>query len=64
MNDESGKENDNEKIGIQRLLSPKQVAEILGVKSPPAKPGAYDLLAPQGGVFMSPLKGTCLGSKA
>jgi len=30
-NNESRKENDNEKIGIQRLLSPKQVAEILGI---------------------------------
>ena len=31
MNSESRKENDNEKIGIQRLLSPKEVAEILGI---------------------------------
>ena len=31
MNDEMRKENDNGKIGIQRLLSPKQVAEILGI---------------------------------
>jgi hypothetical protein len=30
-NNESRKENDNEKIGILRLLSPKQVAEILGI---------------------------------
>lgn len=31
MNDEMRKENDNDKIGIQRLLSPKDVAEILGI---------------------------------
>jgi excisionase family DNA binding protein len=31
MNSESRKENDNQKIGIQRLLSPKEVAEILGI---------------------------------
>jgi excisionase family DNA binding protein len=31
MNSESRKENDNEKIGIQRLLSPKEFAEILGI---------------------------------
>ncbi len=31
MNNEMRKENDNEKIGIQRLLSPRQVAEILGI---------------------------------
>jgi excisionase family DNA binding protein len=31
MNNESRKENDNAKIGIQRLLSPKDVAEILGI---------------------------------
>ena len=31
MNDETRKENDNEKIGIARLLSPKDVAEILGI---------------------------------
>lgn len=31
MNNESRKENDNEKIAIQRLLSPKDVAEILGI---------------------------------
>jgi excisionase family DNA binding protein len=30
-NNESRKENDNEKIPIQRLLSPKEVAEILGI---------------------------------
>lgn len=31
MKSESRKENDNEKIGIQRLLSPKDEAEILGI---------------------------------
>jgi excisionase family DNA binding protein len=31
MNSESRKENDNEKIGIQRLLSPADVAGILGI---------------------------------
>ncbi|MBI5247881.1 MAG: helix-turn-helix domain-containing protein [Desulfomonile tiedjei] len=30
-NSESRKENDSDKIGIQRLLSPKDVAEILGI---------------------------------
>ena len=30
-NNESRKENDNEHIGIQKLLSPKDVAEILGI---------------------------------
>jgi excisionase family DNA binding protein len=33
MNNESRKENDNAKIGIQRLLSPKDVAEILGISA-------------------------------
>jgi excisionase family DNA binding protein len=31
MNNESRKENDNKEIGIKRLLSPKDVAEILGI---------------------------------
>jgi excisionase family DNA binding protein len=31
MNNESRKEHDNAKIGIQRLLSPEDVAEILGI---------------------------------
>lgn len=31
MNNELRKENDNNEIGIQRLLSPKDVAEILGI---------------------------------
>jgi excisionase family DNA binding protein len=31
MNNELRKENDNETVGIQRLLSPKDVAEILGI---------------------------------
>ncbi len=31
MNNESRKENDNEQIGIARLLNPKDVAEILGI---------------------------------
>ncbi len=31
MNSESRRENDNEKIGIQRLLTPKDVADILGI---------------------------------
>jgi excisionase family DNA binding protein len=31
MNDEMRKENDNQQIAIQRLLSPQDVAEILGI---------------------------------
>ncbi len=31
MKNKMRKENDNEKIGIQRLLNPKDVAEILGI---------------------------------
>jgi excisionase family DNA binding protein len=31
MNNESRNKNDNAKIGIQRLLSPEDVAEILGI---------------------------------
>ncbi|AFM27734.1 helix-turn-helix domain-containing protein [Desulfomonile tiedjei] len=31
MNSEGRRENDNDQIGIQRLLSPKEVADILGI---------------------------------
>ena len=38
-------------------------SKMIGVNLPPAKPGAYFILAPQGGQFMSPLKGTSLHNR-